>query len=311
VSAQKGLELDSESPEAHNLVGYIRAAEGQSEEALDHYRKAIELDDTYVEAMLNAAEVLLPMGDLDGAIALIEDALELIDDDTELADAMLLKVDILMQKGDIEEARRVVRLLPSGPYDNPALDFFVARAQFEVDDLDSAGPRIERAATGDPDNSEAQYYLGLLRERQSQRREATVAFLRTRELDLRGEPPPWTLPADQFEKRVQAAIAQLPPEVERLLDGALVVVGDVPGAEVVAEGVDPRLGVLLDAPEPNGEATEKRIVHVFVYQRNIERSASGVFAIEEEVSGALLRELAGLFPDLVVGPDVPTDTIEQ
>src|SRR5689334_8081131 len=56
LSAQKSLELDPESPEAHNLIGYIHQAEGRSEDALEHFRQAIAIDETYVEAMLNAAE---------------------------------------------------------------------------------------------------------------------------------------------------------------------------------------------------------------------------------------------------------------
>ena len=64
LSAQKGMELDGESPEVHNLMGFIQAAEGNAEDALEHYRQAVELDDTFVEAMLNAAEVLIhPLAD--------------------------------------------------------------------------------------------------------------------------------------------------------------------------------------------------------------------------------------------------------
>src|SRR5688500_20088347 len=78
LSAQKSLELDAESPEAHNLIGYIHAAEGNAEEALEHYKQAIELDETFVEAMLNAAEVMIhPIRDFDGAIGMVDDALEL------------------------------------------------------------------------------------------------------------------------------------------------------------------------------------------------------------------------------------------
>src|SRR5450432_2613697 len=72
LSAEKGLELDPQSPEAHNLLGYVKAAQGQPEDAIELYRQAIALDDTFVEAMLNAAEVLIhPLHDFDGAVGMV------------------------------------------------------------------------------------------------------------------------------------------------------------------------------------------------------------------------------------------------
>ena len=53
--AKRALEIDAQSPEVHNLLGYTSALTGDSEEALEHYRQAIALDETYLEAMLNAA----------------------------------------------------------------------------------------------------------------------------------------------------------------------------------------------------------------------------------------------------------------
>jgi tetratricopeptide (TPR) repeat protein len=295
LSAKKCIEMNAESPEAHNLMGYVYAAEGSAEEALEHYRTAIDLDDTFVEAMLNAAEVLLhPLADNDAALELVEEALELIDDDQEKADALLLKADILMQKGDYDAARRVVKILPEGPFENPGLEFMMGRAQFEVGEVDAAAPRIEAAAEADPANAEAQYYLGLLREQRKDVKGSTLAFLRTRELDLRGPVPSWSLPMDQFERQVQTAIGRLAPPLERHLDGALVVVSDIPGAEVVAEGVDPRVGVLVDAPVAD-EVSDRRVLHVFVYQRNIERVVNGLLGIEEEILNSLTRELKAVF----------------
>ena len=76
ISAQKSLEINAESPEAHNLIGYIHQAEGRSDDALDHYKQAIAIDDTYVEAMLNAAEVLIHgLQDVDGGLAMLDEAL--------------------------------------------------------------------------------------------------------------------------------------------------------------------------------------------------------------------------------------------
>lgn len=300
VSAQKSLELDADSPEAHNLLAYIHAAEGNAEEALEHYQKAIELDETFVEAMLNAAEVLIhPLGDLEGALRLVEDALDFLEEDDEVADAQLLRADILLHLDDHDAATKVVRALPEGPFDNPNLEFLIGRAKFEVGDVEEAEAHVQRALERQPDHSEAHYYMGLVHEQRGDERGATVSFLQSRELDLRTPPAPWSIPVDQFERKVQAAIMRLPEAMRAALEGALVVVGDVPGAEVVAEGVDPRLGVLVDAV-----STEPpRAGRLFIYQRNIERTAHGVIGLDDEIAVGIERELGALFPSLV--PDPP------
>src|SRR4051794_32544595 len=110
VSAQKSLEIDAESPEAHNLLGYIHQAEGRAEDALDHYRQAIAIDETYVEAMLNAAEVLIhAMQDYENGLSMVDEALDFAEGDDELADALLLKFDAFMQQGDREGAQGIAR----------------------------------------------------------------------------------------------------------------------------------------------------------------------------------------------------------
>ena len=295
VSAQKSLELDADSPEAHNLLGYIHAAQGNADEALEHYQKAIDLDESFVEAMLNAAEVLIhPMGDFDGALRLVEDARDFLEDDDEVADAQLLRVDILLHLDDREAAEKVVRALPEGPFDNPNLEFLIGRAKLEIGELEDAEARIRRAIDKQPDHSEAHYYLGLLLEQKGDERGATVSFLQSRELDLRTPPMPWSIPVDQFERKVQASIMRLPEPMRQSLEGALVVVCDVPGAEVVAEGIDPRVGVLVDSVSPEPVSVGR----VFIYQRNIERVAHGVLSLDDEITASLERELGQLFAPL-------------
>ncbi|HLK36971.1 MAG TPA: tetratricopeptide repeat protein, partial [Polyangiaceae bacterium] len=124
--AKRAMELDPQSPEVHNLLGFAAALEGEAEEALDHYRQAIALDETYFEAMLNAAEVMItPLEDYEGAVAQIDEALDYAETDEELADCVLLKVDALMAKADYEEAKRAMKMLPDGPFSGPTYLFLI------------------------------------------------------------------------------------------------------------------------------------------------------------------------------------------
>ena len=90
ASARRALEIDPSSPEAHNLLGYVAALEGDGEEAIENYRQAIALDETYLEAMLNAAEVYIhPLGEFDQAIDMCDQALDLAEVEEEVIDALL------------------------------------------------------------------------------------------------------------------------------------------------------------------------------------------------------------------------------
>ena len=106
-------------PEAYNLLGYVAALQGDFEDAVENYRQAIALDDTYLEAMLNAAEVCIhPMGEFDDALSLCEQALDLAENDDETVDALLLCFDAHLGKGDVEAAKDICRKFPKGPFEN-------------------------------------------------------------------------------------------------------------------------------------------------------------------------------------------------
>ncbi len=311
LSAQKSLELDSESPEAHNLVGYIHQIEGRSEDALDHYRQAIAIDETYVEAMLNAAEVLIHgLKDYDGGLQMVDEALDFAEGDDELADGMLLKFDAMMQQGDRDAALAIAATLPEGPFEAPHLDFMIGRAKFEIGDLDAAERHLDAATKRDPSASDCFYYQGLVREARGDLRAATLSFLQAREADGAMPRPPWALASAQFERRVENAVHKLDPILAPTIQGALVVVCDLPGPEVVAEGVDPRVGVLIDdlqdaagQPVANPEANPAKAGRVFIYQRNIERWALGTTDLDEEILQAIEHELTLTFPHLAPEPD--------
>src|SRR5689334_7677530 len=112
-SARRALELNPNSPEVHNLLGFVAALDGDCDEAIEAYQQAICLDDSYVEAMLNAAELLVhPMGQYDDAIDMCDQVLDLSDYQDEVTDALLLKFEALLAKGDKDEARAALGRLP-------------------------------------------------------------------------------------------------------------------------------------------------------------------------------------------------------
>jgi len=306
VSARRALEIDSQSPEAYNLLGYVAALKGEFEDAVESYRQAIALDDTYLEAMLNAAEVYIhPLGEFDDAIAMCDLALDLAETDDEIVDALLLKFDALLGKGEVEGARQVCARFPSGPFENPSHLFLVGRAHYEVGDIDRAFPLVEEAVKRNARNAEAWYYLGLIRDERGDTSGATTAFLRSRELDLEIPAPSWSLSRETFEVTARRAIETLPDSLKVYVREGEIYAADVPGVEVVVDGVDPRALLLLD-----GVNTEDKSLpltaRVFVYQRNVERLAGSLELVEAEIAGALEREITATFLDPEPDHSVPS-----
>ncbi|MGH7270020.1 MAG: tetratricopeptide repeat protein [Polyangiaceae bacterium] len=247
--ARRALELDPQSPEVHNLMGFASALDGEADGALDHYRQAIALDETYFEAMLNAAELMIaPLADYDGAIAQINDALDYAETGEETADCLLLKVDALMAKAEYEEAKRTMKMLPDGPLNAKAYLFLIGRAWYDLGEVDKAAPLIEQAVKADPESADALYYLGLVRDEQGDARAATDALLRSRALDALRPSPSWSPSNDAFAALVQGVIERLDAVLSRYVREADVYVVDLPGAELVVDGVDHRSLLVLDTP---------------------------------------------------------------
>jgi len=299
ASARRALELDPNSPEAHNLLGFVAALQGEGEEAIEAYRQAIALDDTYLEAMLNAAEVYIhPLGEFDHAIEMCDQALDLAEVDEEIIDALLLKFDALLGKGDHEEARRVVVKIPDGPYDNPNHTFLIGRAFYEIGQIEKAATLIEEAVAKEPRHAEAHYYLGLIRDERGDTLGATRAFVRARELDVEMGMPPWAPGPDAFAAVALKAIGALNPVLRRYLEEAEIYVTDVPGIELVADGVDPRALVLLDgftADESSREERARSCTRVFIYALNVARLAGSIDDLEREITLGLEREITATF----------------
>ncbi len=302
--ARRALELDPKSPEVYNLLGYAAALGGDTEEALEHYRSAIALDETYLEAMLNAAEVLVsPRGEWDEAIEMCDEALDYAETTEEIADCVLLKVDALLGKGATEEASRVLSKIPAGPYESPSYDYLVGRAYYEVGQLDKAAPLVEEAVKRNPMHPDARYYLGLVKDERGDRAGATDCFLTARALDLREPPPAWSPSPEVFGTIVRGVVAKMDAALGKYVREAEVYCFDVVGAELVVDGVDPRALVILDAgPVPPDAAAEDgarapKKGRIFIYQRSVERAAGSLEALGDELTHALEHEIATVFAD--------------
>lgn len=294
LSAQKGLEMEAQSPEAFHLLAYVHASEGNVHEALENYVNAIACDETFIEAMLNAAELFIhPVGNLEAATRLIEEAFEYCETPDELADAILLRVDVLLAQGKTNEAKAYLDKLPSGPFESDSVGFRMGRARLHLGEVSKARVLLRKAVELFPHDPEVQFCWAICLDRSGDPRSGTVAFLRTRELEAAAPPFAWSIPGDRFELLVQESTAKLSEASSKLIHNALIIVCELPGAEVVADGIDPRAPVWLDAPPG-----QTRIERVFVYQRNVERNVTSASDIPEQILASIEHEIQ-IFQDAI------------
>ena len=98
---RKALEIKPDYAEAHNNLGIALAGRGQVDEAIAHYRKALEIKPDDVEAHYNLGIALAGRGQVDEAIAHFRKALEIKPDFAEAHNNLGIA---LAGRGQIDEA---------------------------------------------------------------------------------------------------------------------------------------------------------------------------------------------------------------
>ncbi|HEY1587159.1 MAG TPA: metallopeptidase family protein [Polyangia bacterium] len=297
--ADRAVTKDSESPEAHTLVGAVASAEGDIEAALEAYERAMELDDQYLDPILLAAETYALEGDAKEALELCERALDVAEEEDEYVDALIIKAEIELGDGDHDAAGKTLSQLPAEvALPTVALELRAGDAFMEVEDYDRAAASYERAAKSEPESPDPLYGLGLVAEARGEREAMVTHFQRVRALDGKQKPLPWSVTEERMEELVEAALAELPERAQKLLENVPVMVEALPSEEVVGDGFDPRgLGLFAGVPFPEQSALSgpPHLEAVFLYQRNIERVARSTAEVEAEIRTTLLHETGHFF----------------
>ena len=195
MAARQALGIDGESAEVHNLLGCIYAMDGDFTEAMSCYRRAMDLDDEYIDPILNAAELLLhSQADADEAIRYCDLAREMVSIEEELIEVVLLETDALLNKGRLDEARKKLMEIGESNGLGAVHNMLVGRSLYEIGDFEKSRAFIDRAIDQDPTYTDAWYCKGLLLREEGRRIDAVTAFNSVLESDMAKPVAGWSWP---------------------------------------------------------------------------------------------------------------------
>ncbi len=291
--------LEQAKPEAHTLLGAVASARGEPEEAMDHFRKAMDADPEYLDPVLYAAELCMgPLGDLDEAERLAEQALELAEEEDEYVDALLLRAEVALLADDDEAAAAAMGELPEEvPLPDASYEMRAGHLWLELGELEQAEKRLRAALAADDTLADAWHGLGLVHEQAGREDDRTAAMLRVRELDLAAPDEAWALPAGEVARITEEQLGKLPDVFRERLTNVPIQIDEYPSEELIKDGLDPRLlgvfsGTSITEKSSMGPAGVDVIV---LFRRNIHRVAHTAEEAQEELRVTILHETGHFF----------------
>jgi protein O-mannosyl-transferase len=167
------LEIKPDYPDAHNNLGIALASRGQIDEAIAHYRKALEINPDYALAHNNLGIALANCGQIDEAISQFRKALEI---DPDYAEAQADLGNVLAHRGRTNEAilcyERALQLKPGFASAHNGL----GNALSDLGRADEAERHFQKALEIDPSFAEAHNNLGMVLIRCGRVDEAVAEF---------------------------------------------------------------------------------------------------------------------------------------
>jgi tetratricopeptide (TPR) repeat protein len=173
------LATDADSWGAHNNLGGFLVEQGQSDEALAHFRRAVELQPGYAKAQYNLGAALRETGQVDEAIVHLQRA---VDIDPHYVEAHNSLARALDQRGQVDGAMaHLERSLKLNP-DQAEAHNNLANVLWHKGRLRDAAAEYEKALALHPDYAAAHFNLGEVLRETGETREAIAHYRRALEI---------------------------------------------------------------------------------------------------------------------------------
>ena len=176
---RKALEINPDYALAHNNLGLTLASHGRFDEALVHYRKALEIRPDFAEAHNDLGLALADHGQVEKAIAQYRKALEINPD---YADARYNLGTVLAGLGQVDEAIAHYRKALETKPDHARAHNNLANALLGRGQVDEAIAHYRKALEINPDYIDARYNLGTALAGRGQVDEAITHFRKILEI---------------------------------------------------------------------------------------------------------------------------------
>lgn len=261
---RKATELTPDAPEPHlDLAAVLIDALGMPEEALEHLRTARRaLREPLHEASMHAlrGRAFLSLEDYPSAV---------------------------------DELRRARKLAP----DDPDIALDLAEARIDALDLEAAHRDLDDAQRLDPELARPRFLRGVLLDRAGRTEEAAREFAAAARMDPEGYFVPERLSEEEFDRRVEAALAQIPPRVRQHLGNVEIAVEPYPSDEFLrGDALSPLiLGVFVGTP-----LTDRSFDHtdlpprILIFQRNLENVCRSKRELIREIGITVRHEIGHL-----------------
>lgn len=258
--------------------------------------KAHPSPEEQVEALLDEAEEALDQGEAAQALVLCERAQVLLPDH---AGTWFVKGDALRILGDLEGAAAAYRAAALARSDHAACWSALALTTFELLRFDEAERAATRALREDPDDAEAWWVLGLVREWRGDLEGAGRCEAHAFRLAPDDYPLPPTLSDEEVDELVNEALLELPEAIRGYLAEVAIVLEDVPDAEACA-WYDPPASPLELLGYFSGASLLERSHHdpwsqlpgtIVLFRRNLARRSASRDELIEQLRITLFHEV--------------------
>jgi tetratricopeptide (TPR) repeat protein len=176
---QRALQINPDNAKARYNLGLALFQKGKVDEAIVHYQQALQIKPDYAEARNNLGNALLQKGNADEAIVQFQKALQIKPD---YAEARNNLGNALLQKGSVDEAiTQFQKALQINPGDADAHNN-LGTALFQKGNVDEAIVHYQQALQIKPDIVEARYNLGYALLQKGNVAEAIIHFQKALEL---------------------------------------------------------------------------------------------------------------------------------
>ncbi len=297
ASAERCQRIDRKNAEVVTLAAAVADARGDVDEALAQYQTLAELhpDDAMPRICIARLE-LHDLQDPDAALATLAEAMEFIDEEADLVEAIFIRTEALIMNDQLPAAREALAELSTSVIDDPEQALDLAELALAAEDWEASKRWIEIARKEADLEADAMHLLGRVHELANERPQMIEAWQRVRVLDAAAPAPSLAITDDELEAIATDALEELPETVREHLAKVPILIDTLPTAELVADGLDPRLlGLFQGTPMPDDGNGTPSVTNILLFKTNLERASADAEQLADEIRITVLHETAHYF----------------